>query len=52
METLKPTYKLRIGSAGSSHAFSISERLGMPKDILEKAKDLRSKAQDMNMEKS
>lgn len=51
METLKPTYKLRIGSAGSSHAFSISERLGMPKDILEKAKDLRSKAQDMNMEK-
>lgn len=51
METLKPTYKLRIGSAGSSHAFSISERLGMPKDILEKAKDLRSKAQDMDMEK-
>jgi hypothetical protein len=51
METLKPTYKLRIGSAGSSHAFSISERLGMPKDILEKAKDLRSKAQDIDMEK-
>lgn len=51
METLKPTYKLRIGSAGSSHAFSISERLGMPRDILEKAKDLRSKAQDMDMEK-
>lgn len=51
METLKPTYKLRIGSAGSSHAFSISERLGMPKGILEKAKDLRSKAQDMDMEK-
>lgn len=50
-ETLQPTYKLRIGAAGSSHAFSISERLGMPKDILEKAKDLRSKAQDMDMEK-
>lgn len=50
-ETLKPTYKLRIGSAGSSHAFSISERLGMPKSVLEKAKELRSKAQDMDMEK-
>lgn len=50
VETLKPTYKLRIGAAGSSHAFSISERLGMPKTILEKAKELRSKAQDMDME--
>lgn len=50
VETLKPTYKLRIGSAGSSHAFSISERLGMPKNVLEKARDLRSKAQDVNME--
>lgn len=50
VNTLKPTYKLRIGSAGSSHAFSISERLGMPKDILEKAKELRSKAQDVDME--
>lgn len=51
METLQPTYKLRIGSAGSSHAFSISERLGMPKEILAKAKELRSQAQDMDMEK-
>lgn len=50
IETLKPTYKLRIGAAGSSHAFSISERLGMPLDILEKAKELRSKAQDVDME--
>jgi DNA mismatch repair protein MutS2 len=48
--TLQPTYKLRIGSAGSSHAFSISERLGMPTPILEKAKELRSQAQDMDME--
>lgn len=50
VETLQPTYKLRIGSAGSSHAFSISERLGMPKAILDKAKELRSKAQDVDME--
>jgi DNA mismatch repair protein MutS2 len=50
VDTLQPTYKLRIGSAGSSHAFSISEKLGMPKDILERAKELRSKAQDVDME--
>ena len=49
-QTLKPTYKLRIGAAGSSHAFSISERLGLPQDILAKAKELRSKAQDVDME--
>lgn len=49
-ETLRPTYKLRIGAAGSSHAFSISERLGMPAEILAKAKELRSKAQDIDME--
>ena len=49
-ETLRPTYKLRIGAAGSSHAFSISERLGMPAEILDKAKELRSKAQDVDME--
>lgn len=49
-ETLRPTYKLRIGAAGSSHAFSISERLGMPADILAKAKELRNQAQDVDME--
>ena len=50
VESLQPTYKLRIGSAGSSHAFSISERLGMPQAVLEQAKELRSKAQDVDME--
>lgn len=50
VDTLQPTYKLRIGSAGSSHAFSISERLGMPKTVLAKARELRSKAQDVDME--
>ena len=50
VETLQPTYKLRIGAAGSSHAFSISERLGMPADVLERARELRSQAQDVDME--
>ena len=37
-EKLAPTYKLRTGIPGSSKAFEISKRLGMPGDIVENAK--------------
>ena len=39
-ESLMPLYRLEIGEAGESCALHIAERLGMPKHLLKRARDI------------
>lgn len=40
MDTLAPLYRLKIGEAGNSYAFEIALRLGMPPDLIQRARDI------------
>ena len=48
--TLRPTYKLILGLPGRSNAFAISQRLGMPADLIEQVKNEVSD-EDMRFER-
>jgi DNA mismatch repair protein MutS2 len=49
-ETFSPTYKLRLGIPGSSKATTIARRLGLHKDVIEKAQEHLAKSdQDLQM---
>ncbi len=50
IQTLKPTYRLIIGTPGRSNAFAISKRLGLSDEIVNSAKNFVSE-QDRHFEK-
>ena len=49
VETLRPTYKLIVGTPGKSNAFAISEKLGIPGEIIDRARRYVS-AENRNFE--
>jgi len=49
-QTLKPTYKLFLGTPGSSNALAIARRLGMPRTVIDQAQGLLAQQADGSTE--
>lgn len=49
-QTLKPTYKLFLGTPGSSNALAIARRLGMPRSVIDQAQALLAQEADGSTE--
>jgi len=43
--TLEPTFEVRVGTPGSSNAFAIASRLGLPERLLREAAEMMGEAQ-------
>lgn len=46
VRTLQPTYHFRVGVPGSSYAFEIAQRMGLPKNLNERARELVGSQKD------
>ncbi len=40
LQTLRPTYRFRVGIPGSSYAFEIAQRMGLPTSLIDAARNL------------
>jgi len=49
-DTLAPTYRLLVGTPGSSNALAIARRMGLPKGVVSKAESLLKKGADGSAE--
>lgn len=46
LKSLRPTYKLILGAPGASHALNIAERCGMPRQVIDLAREQHGEQQE------